>query len=96
MFHAQIIFSGRVQGVGFRGRIRDIAMSEGILGTVENMPDGTVRVHAECQSHERLDAFMEKAGKSGSAFSPMRVDSARVVEFYEKAESGYSSFEIIH
>ncbi|MFA5106229.1 MAG: acylphosphatase [Candidatus Micrarchaeia archaeon] len=95
MLHAQVVFSGRVQGVGFRGRVRDAAMVEGVLGTVENMPDGTVRAIAECRDAAQLDRFIELAKKPAAGLSAARVDSAQVVELYEKAESDFASFDIL-
>ena len=38
---------GRVQGVGFRAFVCQSAQSLGVAGTVQNCPDGTVRVEAE-------------------------------------------------
>lgn len=38
--------TGRVQGVGFRWWTRSLATRLGVTGTVRNMPDGAVVVHA--------------------------------------------------
>ena len=38
---------GRVQGVGFRYFVLDLALGLGLVGWVANMPDGTVRCVAE-------------------------------------------------
>jgi acylphosphatase len=40
----RIIFEGRVQGVGFRYTTKDLARGYDVLGTVRNMPDGTVEL----------------------------------------------------
>ena len=57
----QIIFSGRVQGVGFRMEARELALKLGLTGFCENLPDGNVL--AEFQGPENrilfLIAFME-------------------------------------
>lgn len=37
-----VIFSGRVQGVGFRYTTRRIADRNDLVGWVKNLPDGTV------------------------------------------------------
>ncbi len=37
-----VIFTGRVQGVGFRYTVRQIASKMPITGYVRNMPDGSV------------------------------------------------------
>jgi len=43
----EIVFHGRVQGVGFRMTARSIARQEGLVGWVRNEPDGTVRMVAQ-------------------------------------------------
>lgn len=42
-----IIFSGRVQGVGFRFTARRIAQRYELSGFVRNLPDGTVEMFAQ-------------------------------------------------
>jgi len=50
-------FTGRVQGVGFRATTAHIAQRHDVTGTVENLPDGRVRLVAEGEQPE-LDAFL--------------------------------------
>lgn len=54
------VFSGEVQGVGFREAARRRALDLGLRGWVRNEPDGTVRVHAEGPQAavEELVAFL--------------------------------------
>ena len=54
----RFLVSGRVQGVGFRYFIQDIARREGLTGFVRNLPDGRVEVVAEGddESLRRLEA----------------------------------------
>jgi len=40
----RIIYGGRVQGVGFRWTAKELARGYDILGTVRNLPDGTVEL----------------------------------------------------
>ena len=46
MTSREVIFKGRVQGVGFRCTARDIARDLGVTGSVKNCPDGAVRLVA--------------------------------------------------
>ena len=50
------LVSGRVQGVGYRFYIFEAAESEGVSGTVKNLPDGRVEVVAEGE-REAVDRF---------------------------------------
>jgi acylphosphatase len=47
MIHKKIWIFGRVQGVGFRYKARNMALSYGIKGYVKNMPDGSVYIETE-------------------------------------------------
>jgi len=40
----RVVFSGRVQGVGFRYTVRSLAKRHPVKGYVKNMPDGTVEL----------------------------------------------------
>jgi acylphosphatase len=52
------LYSGRVQGVGFRYTAKTVATGYEVTGTVRNLPDGRVELVAE-GSKEELDAFLE-------------------------------------
>lgn len=39
----EVLFSGKVQKVGFRAYVKDAALSLGLSGEVENLADGRVR-----------------------------------------------------
>jgi acylphosphatase len=41
------IFTGNVQGVGFRATVRHLALREGLTGTVRNLSDGTVELFVQ-------------------------------------------------
>lgn len=45
-------FEGHVQGVGFRYQTLDIAKGFEVSGTVENLSDGRVYLHAEGEESE--------------------------------------------
>jgi len=42
----EILISGKVQRVGYRACVRRIASDLHVTGTVVNLPDGRVRIHA--------------------------------------------------
>lgn len=50
-----VVFSGRVQGVGFRYSVCNVAESHDVCGYVRNMMDGTVEVLAEGSEQELVD-----------------------------------------
>ena len=47
MKRLHIIYTGSVQGVGFRYTARSIAQGLGLVGWVRNVPDGSVELVAE-------------------------------------------------
>ena len=51
-----IIYSGRVQGVGFRYTVKSLTPGYEVTGTVRNMSDGRVELIAEGPKEE-LEAF---------------------------------------
>lgn len=53
----QVIYSGRVQGVGFRYSVKQLAKGFDVTGWVRNLPDGTVEMQAEGEPAE-VDAFI--------------------------------------
>lgn len=55
---AQVIYSGRVQGVGFRYSVKRIAGGYDVAGWVKNLPDGSVELFAQALDPEELSAFL--------------------------------------
>ena len=60
----QIIYSGHVQGVGFRYTVKSVASGFDVTGTVRNLPDGAVELVAEGTKDE-LSAFRQAIRESG-------------------------------
>lgn len=58
MQRLEVIFRGRVQGVGFRYSTRDIAKNYSVTGFVRNEPNGTVFLTAEGE-RTTLEEFLE-------------------------------------
>ena len=54
----RVLYSGHVQGVGFRYTTRSIARDYEVTGFVRNLPDGSVEVVAEGPV-DQLDGFLE-------------------------------------
>ncbi len=60
----QVIYSGRVQGVGFRYTVKSLTPGYEVTGTVRNMSDGRVELIAEGPRAE-LEAFRSAVRDSG-------------------------------
>lgn len=56
-------YSGRVQGVGFRATVRQLACGYDVTGIVRNLPDGRVELVAEGEEKE-LEAFLQGIAES--------------------------------
>ena len=83
MASVQVFYSGRVQGVGFRYSVKQLATGYEVVGWVRNLPDGSVEVFA-CGPQATLERFMQrlKAGPIGS-----RVDNTQF-QWLETSEKG--------
>ncbi len=60
----RIIYSGQVQGVGFRYTVRTVATGFDVTGTVRNLPNGQVELVAE-GAQDELEAFRRAIRDSG-------------------------------
>ena len=59
MIAKRVIFTGRVQGVGFRYTTREIANGFDVVGTVKNLPDGTVELIVGGEADE-VDEYLQE------------------------------------
>lgn len=84
------LLHGRVQGVGFRWWTRRTAERLGVVGTVRNLSDGSVRVMARAQ-REALDRFADKL-RNGPPMA--KVES--VEEVTCRLPDGIDAFRIEH
>ncbi len=55
----EVQYLGRVQGVGFRYTVRQIAAGRNVAGFVQNRPDGTVQLVVEGPPTE-IDGLLEE------------------------------------
>lgn len=62
-----ILYSGRVQGVGFRFTAESAAIQAAIQGWVKNLGDGRVEIMAEAEE-EVLKDFLNKIRQSFSRY----------------------------
>ena len=85
----QLIYSGRVQGVGFRYTARTVATGFEVTGTVRNLPDGRVELVAE-GAREELDAFRQAIREAGLEHFIQHEDVT-----WGEAQGGFRGFEII-
>lgn len=52
MIAKHVFYEGRVQGVGFRYTVRQLAKGYDVIGSVRNLPDGRVELLAGGQPEE--------------------------------------------
>jgi acylphosphatase len=60
----QVLYSGNVQGIGFRYTAKSVATGFDVTGTVRNLPSGRVELTAEGPRDE-LEAFRRAVRESG-------------------------------
>lgn len=63
MLSLEIFFEGRVQGVGFRWSVRNLAKGFEVTGWIQNLPDGRVQMQVTGRQDE-VRAFVEAIGQS--------------------------------
>src|SRR5947207_2087839 len=59
-----VLYSGRVQGVGFRYTVKAVVPGFEVTGAIRNLPDGRVELVAEGLKEE-LEAFQQAIRDSG-------------------------------
>lgn len=84
-----ILYSGRVQGVGFRYQAKVTATGFDVAGTVRNLPDGRVELTAEGETEE-LEAFREAIKESGVGPMIRREETE-----WSEATGEFRGFEIV-
>ena len=84
-----VLYTGRVQGVGFRYAAKSVAAGFEITGVIRNLPDGRVELIIEGRPAE-LDAFRAALRDSGLAGL---IDNERLQ--WESAQGKFRGFDII-
>ena len=86
----RFIIKGDVQGVGFRWFTLRAARRLGVVGTVRNLPDGTVEAIAE-GSPDSIDSLRRELERGPSHAHVSSVDVTEV-----PATGHYSGFDVSH
>ena len=85
----QILYSGNVQGVGFRYSVKTVSAGFELTGTVRNLPDGQVELVAEGAKDE-LKAFSEAIRDSGLGHFIQKEALT-----WAEAQNNFRGFEIV-
>ena len=85
----RVLYSGHVQGVGFRYTAKRVASGYEVTGTVRNLPDGRVELIAEGPRAE-LEAF--RHGLRDGGLDGFIRDEAVT---WSEAQGGFRGFEIV-
>ncbi len=86
----KVFATGKVQGVGFRRAVQQLARKAGIVGKVKNLDDGNVEILAQGEEEE-IDAFLASVRELEAL---VKVDDLRKVPTRMSGELG--SFKIQH
>jgi acylphosphatase len=89
MQRVTVLYSGRVQGVGFRVTIRQLACGYEVTGTVRNLPDGRVELIAEGTRPE-VEAFL-----TGIDESDLSGYIAKKHQTWQPAQGNLRGFAIV-
>jgi acylphosphatase len=85
----QVLYSGRVQGVGFRYTAKTVANGFEVTGKVRNLLDGRVELVAEGIKDE-LEAFRQAVRESGLEHFIRNEDVS-----WTEAKNEFRGFEIV-
>jgi acylphosphatase len=84
----RVIYSGRVQGVGFRYTARQLADSFPVAGFVRNQSNGDVELVAEGEA-AAVNGFLAAVAKLMQGY-------VTNTDVRDQSPEGYSAFEIRH
>lgn len=90
MLEMHVVFSGQVQGVGFRYTAKRYAIELGLNGTVQNLPNGSVELIAQ-GSRSLLEKLVQLLDEE--AF-PQKITEKKI-QFGEIASS-FPDFRILN
>ena len=85
-----VLYSGQVQGVGFRYTVKSLARGFEVTGTVRNLPDGRVEMIVEGQRSE-LEEFRKAIGDSELGHFIRQEEPS-----WSESTNEFRGFEIVH
>lgn len=88
MIRLTAYISGSVQRVGYRAKVVSQALEMGLVGLVQNQPDGSVLVIAEGENKDDLERFA-----SAIQIKNTLIDVEDVSAKYTQGSGQYSSFK---
>ncbi|MGT2926044.1 acylphosphatase [Streptococcus cuniculipharyngis] len=88
----RLLASGRVQGVGFRYAVVNLALDiEDLYGRVWNNADGTVEILVQSENSAKLAKFIQDIRKGPSPMSKVSYLDVTMANF-----SDFSDFQVIY
>lgn len=90
MIAKRVIFSGRVQGVGFRYTTKDLARGFEVCGWVKNLPEGTVELQVMGEEDE-VEGFIKEIAEESNVAHHIKSLSAESIPLLE----GVRGFQIV-
>ncbi|MCO6454452.1 MAG: acylphosphatase [Pirellulaceae bacterium] len=85
----ELLYTGQVQGVGFRYTARRIAQDHAVRGYVKNLPSGEVRLVVEGAADE-VEAFLRRLEQAMEGYIGSKSSELR------PASGEFAGFEIRH
>lgn len=87
----ELIVSGRVQGVGFRYYVSQIAKDLNIKGTVRNLSDGDVKIIAQTDD-DTLNKMVERIKQPQHQF--MKIKDVEIHDL--QLDKVYDDFSVVY
>ena len=87
----ELIVSGRVQGVGFRNYVSQIAKDLNIKGTVRNLSDGDVKIIAQTDD-DTLNKMVERIKQPQHQF--MKIKDVEIHDL--QLDKVYDDFYVVY
>jgi acylphosphatase len=78
------VFSGHVQGVGFRYTVHHVAMQYNVRGYVRNLPDGRVELVMEGEEREMAGVLEEIQQKMNGFIGEVQINRSPATGQYER------------